>query len=178
MSSAADFPETSMAPVKVKCSACGAPVGVLADGVFAGAEVVSALCPACMDQQFREQGGAVVALRGEPEGALFPLGKITITVGAVEALEASSQHAAEFLARHARGDWGKFGVCDAIRLTADEARRGWEATDDPGKVNKSNLRNRRDRVMSEHTTSRGKRLWVVTYLDGGGGTTVLLPEEY
>jgi hypothetical protein len=32
--------------------------------------------------------------------------------------------------------------------------------------------------MSEYTTGRGRRLWVITCLDGGGGTTVLLPEEY
>jgi hypothetical protein len=63
-------------------------------------------------------------------------------------------------------------------LTDDECRRGWEAADDSGKINKSNVLNRRDRVMSEYTTSRGRRLWVITSLGGGGGTTVFLPEEY
>jgi hypothetical protein len=47
-----------------------------------------------------------------------------------------------------------------------------------GKINKGNLLNRRDRVMSAYATSRGERLWIITRLDGGGGTTVLLPEEY
>ncbi len=51
-------------------------------------------------------------------------------------------------------------------------------TEDSGKINKSNLISRRDRVMSEYTTPRGRRLWVITCLDGSGGTTVLLPEEY
>jgi hypothetical protein len=32
--------------------------------------------------------------------------------------------------------------------------------------------------MSEYQTERGIRLWVITCLDGDGGTTVLLPEEY
>jgi hypothetical protein len=32
--------------------------------------------------------------------------------------------------------------------------------------------------MSEYTTARGTRLWIITCLDRGGGTTVLLPEEY
>jgi hypothetical protein len=117
-------------------------------------------------------------LRQEPERALFPLGKVTITGGAVEALADASQHAASFLARHARGDWGKTGHFQQIELTDDERRRRWEATDDSGKINKSNVLNCRDRIMSEYTTARGRRLWVITCLDREGGTTVLLPEEY
>jgi hypothetical protein len=139
--------------------------------------MVGALCRACTDQQFLDQGGAVLALRGELPDALFALGKITVTTGAVEALADASQHAGEFLARHVRGDWGAFGRYDAIQLTADERRRGWEATDNSGKINKSNVLNRRDRVMSEYQTGQGTRLWVITSLNGGG-TTVLLPEEY
>ena len=108
---------------------------------------------------------------------LFPLGKVTITGGAVEALAEAGQHAATFLARHARGDWGENGHFDLIELTENEHRRGWEATDDSGKINKSNVLNRRDRIMSEYATFRGRRLWVITCLDRGG-TTVLLPEEY
>jgi hypothetical protein len=96
----------------------------------------------------------------------------------VAALANAGQHAALFLARHVRGDWGEYGRCDEIQLTVEERRRGWEATDDSGKLNKSNLLNRRDRIMSEYQTSRGKRLWVITLLDGAGATTVLLPEEY
>jgi hypothetical protein len=120
----------------------------------------------------------MLRLRQEPENALFPLGKVTITDGAVAALADAGQHAAAFLARHARGDWGETGQFDQIELTEDERRRGWEATHDPGKINKSNVLNRRDRVMSEYTTAHGRRLWVIGSLDRGGGTTVLLPEEY
>src|SRR5205807_8055145 len=123
-------------------------------------------------------GGANLDLRKEIEGARFPLGKVTITGGAVEALADAGEHAASFLARHVRGDWGEYGHCDEIQLTADERRRGWEATDDSGKINKWGLLNHRDRIMSEYQTGRGIRLWVITCLDRRGGTTVLLPEEY
>src|SRR5205807_2074743 len=102
------------------------------------------------------------------EGARFALGKITITAGAVAALAQAAQHAVEFLIRHARGDWGKYGHCDQIELTEDERRRGWEATEDDAKINKSNLLSGRDRIMSEYRTGRGTRLWVVTSLDRGG----------
>jgi hypothetical protein len=63
-------------------------------------------------------------------------------------------------------------------LTEDERRRGWGATDDSGKINKWNLLNRCDTIMSEYRTACDKRLWVLTRLDRTPGTTVLLPEEY
>lgn len=136
------------------------------------------LCAGCTDQQFLGGGGAILRMRREPDGARFPIGKVTITGCAVEALADAGQHAATFIVRHAWGDWGEIGQFDQIELTDDERRRGWEATDNSGKIDKSNVLNRRDRIMSEYATARGKRLWVLTYLDGRGGTTVLLPEEY
>jgi hypothetical protein len=167
-----------MAIVRGKCSACGALLELAVTDMFAEAAIAAALCPGCTDQQFLDGGGAILQLRQEPERALFLLGKVTITGGAVEALADAGQHAASFLARHARGDWGETGHFDQIELTDDERRRGWEATDDPGKINKSNVVNCRDRIMSEYATAIGRRLWIITTLDGGGGTTVLLPEEY
>jgi hypothetical protein len=167
-----------MATVRARCSACGAPIERDVPEAFADAALIAPLCADCTDQQFLDGGGAVLRLRQDPEGARFPLGKVTITAGAVGALADSGQHAISFLARHARGDWGIHGHCDQIELTDDERRRGWEATEEDGKINKSNLLNRRDRIMSEYRTERGRRLWVVTSLDGSGGTTVLLPEEY
>jgi hypothetical protein len=167
-----------MATVRGKCSACGAPLEVSVTDSFAGVAVAAPFCPGCTDQQFLNGGGAILRLRQEPEEALFPLGKVTITGGAVVALSAAGEHAASFLARHVRGDWGENGHFEQIELTEDENRRGWEATDDPGKVNKWNLLNRRDTLLSEFTTSLKTRLWVITQLDGRGGTTVLLPEEY
>jgi hypothetical protein len=167
-----------MSKAEGKCSACGVALKVAVAEPFAGVKLAAALCPLCTDRQFLAGGGAILELRHELEKARFPLGKVTITGGAVDALAEAGEHAAPFLARHVRGDWGEYGHCDDIQLSADERRRGWEATDDSGKINKSNLISRRDRVMSEYTTSRGRRLWVITCLDGSGGTTVLLPEEY
>jgi hypothetical protein len=167
-----------MATARGKCSVCGVPLEVAIAEPLAGAVLASALCPACTDQQFLDSGGAILRLRQEPEGAVFPLGKVTITTGAVEALADAGEHAAVYLARHARGDWGENGHFDRIELTDDERRRGWEATDDPGKINKSNVLGRRGRIMSQYATARDRRLWVITSLDGKGSTTVMLPEEY
>ena len=167
-----------MPTIREACRVCGQSLVIHIAQPFVQAAAVAPVCPACTDLQFLDQGGALVALRRDLPGARFPLGKITITGGAVEALSEASQHAVEFLARHARGDWGAFGRCDQIELTPDEQRRGWEATDDTAKINKSNLLNRRDSLMSEYTTARACPLWVVTHLSGAGGTTVLLPEEY
>jgi hypothetical protein len=167
-----------MARVQGTCAVCGVPLHVQAAAAFAGAELAAPLCPACTDQQFLDGGGAVLTLRREPEGSRFALGKITITPGAVAALADAAQHAVEFLVRHVRGDWGAFGQCDQIQLSDDERRRGWEATDDTAKINKWNVLNGQDTVMSEYVTPQGKPIWVVTRLDRGNGTTVLLPEEY
>src|SRR5262249_43820869 len=139
---------------------------------------VGLLCPACREQQFRDQGGTVLTLRQDLAGAHFALGTITLTAGALAALADAGQHAVAFLQRHAQGDWGTFGTLDQTELTEDERRRGWEATDDSATINLWNLRHGRDTLMSEYVTVRGRRLWVVTSLERGGGTTVLLPAEY
>jgi len=164
--------------VEGKCSACGAALEVAVTEPFARAKLVGALCLACTDRQFLGGGGAILELRYDLESARFPLGKVTITGGAVGAMAEAAEHAATFLVRHVRGDWGEYGHCDDIQLTDDERRRGWESTDDSGKINKLNLISRRDRVMSEYATFQGRRLCVITCLDVSGGTTVLLPEEY
>jgi hypothetical protein len=166
-----------MTMLKDHCAVCGAEVTVQAPAAFTATQVVVGLCPSCVDSQFADAGGCVLALRREPEGSRFRLRKVRVTPGAVSALAASAQHAATFLARHVRGDWGALGDCDRIELTDDERRQGWEATDDDAKVNKSNLLNRRDSVMSRYTTDLGIHLWIITRLDWNGGTTVLLPEE-
>jgi hypothetical protein len=167
-----------MPKVKGQCSACGAALEVDVGDAFAGARLAAPRCPACTDRQFLDEGGAILALHQALPGARFALGKVTITGGAVAALAGAGEHAAAFLARHVRGDWGAIGRYDEIQLTADERRRGWEATDDSGKINKSNLLSCQDTIMSEYQTALGIRLWVITCLDGAGGTTVLLPEEY
>jgi hypothetical protein len=144
-----------MPRVKGKCSACGMPLEVDVAQPLAGAELAAPLCPACTDCRFLDGGGAILKLQRELDGACFPLGGVTITGGAVAALADAGQHAATFLARHVRGDWGENGHFDHIELTEDEQRRGWEATEDSGKINKSNVLAGRDSVMSEYTTSGG-----------------------
>jgi hypothetical protein len=167
-----------MAKAKGRCSACGVPLEADIAEPLAGAELAAPLCPACTDCQFLDGGGAILKLQRELEGALFPLGRVTITGGAVAALAEAGEHAASFLARHARGDWGANGQFEKIVLTDDERLRGWEATEDSGKINKSNVLGGRDRIMSEYRTARGTRLWVITSPDRAVGTTVLLPDEY
>ena len=50
---------------------------------------------------------------------LFQLGRVVATPGALEALAEAGQTPWEFLARHARGDWGD--VSDDDRQANDEA---------------------------------------------------------
>lgn len=93
-----------MVTVRGKCSACGAPLELAVADSFAGATLAGALCPGCTDKQFLAGNGAILRLRQDHEGALCPLGKVTITGGAVKALAGSVEHAAIYLARHSRGD--------------------------------------------------------------------------
>ncbi len=92
----------------------------------------------------------------------FPLGQVVATPGALEALEKAGQSAAEFLQRHARGDWGD--VCEEDREANDQALLDGS------------------RLLSVYRTSSGQKLWIITEAadDSGkrAGTTVLLPSEY
>ena len=89
--------------------------------------------------------------------AMFPLGRIVATPGALAALERSNQSAAHFLARHAVGDWGEFDRED-VRENEYSVAHGF-------------------RLLSSYTTSAGEKLWVITEADRSA-TTLLLPEEY
>jgi hypothetical protein len=93
----------------------------------------------------------------QKQAQLFPLGQIVATPGALEALEASRQNPAEFLGRHARGDWGE--------LSADDIAE-----------NEFSLKNG-FRLLSSYLTANGQKLWVITEEDRSL-TTVLLPDEY
>jgi hypothetical protein len=89
--------------------------------------------------------------------ALFELGRVVATPGALEALERSSQRPGEFLMKHARGEWGDLDEHDA------EANR--IAVREGG------------RIVSSYKTRLGDRLWVITEADRSS-TCLLLPEEY
>ncbi len=49
----------------------------------------------------------------------FSLGQVLSTPGALDALERAGQSAAEFLQRHARGDWGD--LCEEDRQANEHA---------------------------------------------------------
>jgi hypothetical protein len=89
--------------------------------------------------------------------ALFPLGQIVATPGALAALERAKQPAASFLDRHAIGDWGELDPADIAENDFSMAHQF--------------------RVLSSYQTDAGERLWVITEADRSV-TTLLLPEEY
>ena len=91
--------------------------------------------------------------------ALFPLGQIVATPGALAALAKAGQTPLDFLTRHVYGDWGEL----------DEEGR---------KENQLSLR-RGFRLLSSYRTSSEDRtkVWVITEADRSV-TTLLLPEEY
>jgi len=89
--------------------------------------------------------------------AQFPLGQIVGTPGALEALAASNQNAAQFLARHVEGDYGD--VCEEDKRLNNEAIQ------------------EESRILSAYRTRNGAKLWIITEADRSS-TCLLLPEEY
>lgn len=89
--------------------------------------------------------------------ALFELGQVVATPGALEALEAAEQSAAIFLHRHLTGDWSELPAEDQ----AENQRAVANGT----------------RVFSAFKLSTGQKLWVITEWDRSV-TTLLLPSEY
>lgn len=89
--------------------------------------------------------------------ALFPLGRIVATPGALNALEESAHRPDEFLSRHVTGDWGD--------LCADDRQQ-----------NELSLR-KGCRLFSAYVLSNGQKLWIITEHDRSV-TTLLLPLEY
>jgi hypothetical protein len=89
--------------------------------------------------------------------ALFTLGRVVATPGALEALENASQSPAEFLRRHQTGDWGE--LCEADKRENElSVKQGF-------------------RVLSAYRTTTDVRLWIITEADRSS-TTLLLPSEY
>jgi hypothetical protein len=87
----------------------------------------------------------------------FPLGSLFATPGALAALEASGESPADFLNRHAAGDWGDVSPGDA-RLNDAAVRDG-------------------TRILSAYRTKAGVKLWVITEADRSS-TCILRPDEY
>jgi hypothetical protein len=91
--------------------------------------------------------------------ALFPLGRLVATPGALALLRRSAvgeDHLPTLLERHQSGDWGEVPEEDA-RENEFSIRHGF-------------------RVLSSYRVA-GERLWIITERDRSA-TTVLLPEEY
>lgn len=88
----------------------------------------------------------------------FPLGRIAVTFGALNALadQDAAGVVASVLFRHRSGDWGE--LCDGDK-----------------KLNNRSLKDG-NRLMSAYTVA-GTKLWVITEWDRSV-TTVLLPEDY
>ena len=90
--------------------------------------------------------------------ALFPLGQIVATPGALSALGAEGVTPFALLSRHLSGDWG-------------------ELTQEARDENELSLREG-FRIFSAYKLPRtGQRIWVITEADRSA-TTLLLPDEY
>jgi hypothetical protein len=90
--------------------------------------------------------------------ALFALGQIVSTPGALDALARANQEPHDFLIRHVTGDWGS------------------ELPEDDKAENEYSLQHG-FRILSSYKTAAGEKLWVITEADRSV-TTLLLPEEY
>jgi hypothetical protein len=94
--------------------------------------------------------------------AKFQLGRLLATPGALETIEASGQSAADFLARHAAGDWGDVDAEDA-------------AANEAALLDGS-------RIFSVYHTAKGVKLYIITEATDDEGrraaTTIILPDEY
>jgi hypothetical protein len=89
--------------------------------------------------------------------ALFPLGQVLLTPGAIEALKEAGQAPNEFLSRHAQLEQGE--LCD------EDHKENLYSVD------------RELRIFSAYKTAKGVKLWCITEADRSC-TTLLLPEEY
>jgi len=111
---------------------------------------------------------------------LMEPGQVVATPGALAALEAVGQSAAEYLERHLAGDWGTHGTYHGTEVTDHERELGSMATSDDAKLNRLAVEaDNGSRVMSQYVLPDGTRLWVSTEGTGKNrNTCVLLPEEY
>ena len=88
---------------------------------------------------------------------LFPLGRLSATPRALEALALAGQSPESFLRRHVSGDWGD--------LSEDDRRANLAAFQAGA------------RILSAYVTVLGERLWIITEADRSL-TTILRPDEY
>ena len=89
--------------------------------------------------------------------ALFCLGRVTATPGALEAFLTACEQPQTYLLRHMTGDWDKVSKADAQEIDVS-------AKDDY-------------RILSAYTLPSSVRIWIITEADRSA-TTILLPEEH
>jgi hypothetical protein len=90
--------------------------------------------------------------------ALFPLGRLVATPGALALLAGAGEDPAGLLARHVSGDWGEVPPED-VRENNLSVREGF-------------------RIVSSYPVGDdGARVWLITETDRSS-TCILLPEEY
>lgn len=92
--------------------------------------------------------------------ALFPLGRLVATPGALALLTSAGENPAVLLERHQSGDWGEVPPEDA-RENELSVREGF-------------------RILSSYPvgdSSAGSKVWIITEADRSS-TCLLLPEEY
>lgn len=90
------------------------------------------------------------------EAALFPLGQVVATPGALELMDRLAINAADILARHQCGDWGV--------IPGEDAQQNQFAIE-------HGLR-----ILSSYPFGED-RIWIITEADRSV-TTLLLPDEY
>ncbi len=88
--------------------------------------------------------------------ALFFLGRIVATPGALRLLEEAGADVMALLGRHVSGDWGDVPHEDAAE-NRRSVRHGW-------------------RILSSYPVGAG-RIWIITEADRSS-TCILLPEDY
>ncbi len=95
----------------------------------------------------------------------FSLGRVVATPGALAALEKVGQSPIDYIARHARGDWGESLGAEDQQANIDALASG-------------------ARLLSAYILPDETKLWIITdaVVDEETGeryaTTLLLPEEY
>ncbi len=101
----------------------------------------------------------------KPKAVSFSLGRVVATPGALAALEKVGQAPIEYIARHAKGDWG-------------------EALGDEDKQANAQALKDGTRLLSAYLLPDETKLWIITdgVINPDTGeryaTTVLLPEDY
>jgi hypothetical protein len=84
-----------------ECVVCGEPLAFNVPETLPESHLVAPQCLTCLDQQVGSGNELVFHLPEQLAGAVFALGRVTITRAALGALVKSGENAIELLARHA-----------------------------------------------------------------------------